>query len=441
MTMLKRLIRPLSVLTSPPAQKVVALKVTILLLCGCSQGIARGGGGLGLGPESRYVIHTPQTYTENRVFSLSLDDPPSGQLSLHHPHEATVSPDRAVKHNQPLSVIVNGVYLPPTAALRDVAVIVDIASLTDGSVTSLVVWYQRRVPGNQMLNFQDLLVYFDPAWNSTVGPHFRLRLIDVKQTQREATRRFLDQSADLAATLGGLLPHPAMPGVALAIEAARIVLANPSNEVLLDYTVQLYSQQHRELAGDAPLGVLQRGPWLVVGRPAGESPAFWTTPLRLDLRTRQLIDEAETPVEAPYIAMTISTAESVVPSIVVERSAALLALLSRSGGKRDLEEIEAQGRSVFSALATYIAHERLLRYRTVDELKAVMTLLRNRELNTLTTRDVRLLMNAVSRVAGRPFATVDDALAWWEYPGQQGIIDADRFRWLPAQDPSAEAIP
>ena len=68
-------------------------------------------------------------------------------------------------------------------------------------------------------------------------------------------------------------------------------------------------------------------------------------------------------------------------------------------------------------------------------------MLRNREFNTLTTRDVRLLMNAVSRVAGRPFATVDDALAWWEYQGQQGIIDADRFRWLPAQDPSAEAIP
>src|SRR5262249_22818646 len=157
----------------------------------------------------------------------------------------------------------------------------------------------------------------DPEWDGLTPPHFRIRVLDVHSERNERTAQLLDDVNATIGTLGGLIPHPIIPGFAVAAEAAKLIFANTANTVLLDYRIQFYSQEQRAGAGQAELSPLRRGEWLAVGRPANADSLFWNTLLRLDRKTGMILgqdpgaDGSATPanpwrqVMAPYVAITI----------------------------------------------------------------------------------------------------------------------------------------
>jgi hypothetical protein len=402
---------------------------------------------------------TPYTYTEDRVFPLiayvESGTPDNSEKSkerkaylqefakLAGSSDLTGQDKLALKHLDPVGVIVNGVYLPADLeGRRDIAVIVDIASSTDNSVSTLVVWYQRDVPGGQMLNFQDLLVYFDPAWNSNFAPFFRLRILDVKAERNRSVRGILEEASGVATKLGGLYPNPILPAVSVAIEAAKAILGNAGNEVLLDFSVQFYSQLQRQNAGIAQLNILRQGPWLVVGKNTRDTNWDWSNKLRLNFTTRKLELDTTAPVEgtpakvieAPYISVSIMAANAVVPGIVVERSSALLKLLSTQGGKGDVEGLKAQGELLLSSVKTYAAHEGLLRKRNKAALAEIRDLFATNEDHQnrdLSSRDSTLLLATVQRIVGplQKFSSPKDFVEWFDAARNTGDVNPATLTW------------
>ncbi|MCG2600881.1 MAG: hypothetical protein KBO59_25585, partial [Achromobacter sp.] len=60
-----------------------------------------------------------------------------------------------------------------------------------------------------------------------------------------------------------------------AFTAAELVLANQRNRMVLDYSVQLYSQSAVSQSAGSNLGLLKQGTYVVVGRPVAGTRAFW----------------------------------------------------------------------------------------------------------------------------------------------------------------------
>jgi hypothetical protein len=431
---------------------------------------------------------TPAVYTENRVFYVA---PPEtsddvqverARRRLYQPFELPLMPtvmrstesaelpasvdatpsanDKwAVQHGDPLSIIVHGVRIPDDMSAQfgnqstfDVAVIVDIMSgTTQSEANSLVVWYQTGVPAGQMLNFRDLLVYYDPAWDSAFAPYFRIRVLDVRALSSDTTlTRTLRSIGTLASSFAGVIPTPVMPGVAIAMDAASQVLERPQKRVLMDFAVQFYSEEQRRQAG-GDLGQLRRGSWVVVGRPeesfaksnalragpvtateSGGSPErtwqpvasdFWRRPLFVDQQTGQMHDAKGSLMEVPYVLVTISTAHSQVPSIVARRSEELIRLLSSAEGRASTTDLETQSQQLTSSVVTYVAERRLMRNRTVDDVGNLMGLLdshlaaKKSGLSTglLSNESERQLLLVVNRLfpGGNRFATATAASEWW----------------------------
>lgn len=432
------------------------------------------------GPDS-YAVGTSSTYTENRV--LYLDDPVPGEplRNLLHPYQvldryrATLSRDlqpgdfddlsgasvvlssqsQFLEHNDPLAVIVSGVWLPENMrGRRDIAVLLDLETSSDSGPQSIVVFYQREVPGGQLLSFRDLLVYFDPLWDSAFAPHFRLRVLDVSSERNQRTRELLDRVSQSSSAVGALIPHPAVPGIALAIEAARQLIASRENSVLLDYTVQLYSRHQADLAGGADLGVLRSGSWLALGRPGGRGSDFWQAPLVIDRASGQVYQrsvsqtgtEIGSPVMAPYFLISVSAADVQIPRAVLERSEDLRQLLRAPNSAADSGSLLAAADALAGSIRVYTAERRLKRFRSVAAMDELMNVLLAHESlvgrnlpGLLLPADLQSIMFLLRQLTGRPDLNTSSATSWWfDEGGASGrIIDAPEtrlgFKWAPAQ--------
>lgn len=450
---------------------LAALALLLVLLLALAPGCARP-----VGLTNDPVSTTPAYYTENKAYYLEDFTDPDAQLA---------SPTRALKHlyevqpadsdptriadGSPLSVIVSGVWVPddlPGPRTRDLAVVLDIVTESEEPLRSLVVFYQRDVPPGQLLNFNNLLVHSTPQWDATTPPYFRLRLVDVRAERNQRTQAVLDRVSNLGASLSGLAPHPVIPIVTTAIEAAGLVLGNRENRVLVDYQVQFYSVEQKLASGAADLGVLKAGTWLVLGRPfqpLGPSasrpvgpalaqepgsgrllpytPAYaaevWREPFVLDRKTGQILRSTDgTVVHAPYIAVVVSRASMEVPTFVADRSAELVRLLSTPAGKSQPERLQAAADNVASAVRAYTARRRIQRERNIADVQTLIELLdKNRSVaasggvRPLSEPEERELVRFVSRVLsvpGRQFPTTDTLVDWWfRQGGSAGRLVAD----------------
>ncbi len=419
------------------------------------------------------AANTPFYFSENRAFYLDDLDPVQQHTAsgreLKHLYEFNPDGPRSdlvVKDGSPLSVIVSGVRLPDDlpGGKRDIAVIMDILTSADQPLQSMVVYYQRDVPPGQMLNFQNLLVYYDPSWDSTNPPYYRLRVLDVATERNQRTQAVLDQSSNLGASLSGLVPHPIIPAVTTAIEAARLVLGNRQNVTLLDFQVQFYSAEQVRGAGGADLGVLREGAWLVVGRPerplpppveerpfgpnpptdvASKQPLpysptyrsdFWREPLAIDRRTGQLIRTSDgLVVEVPYVSVVVSSADAQAPKFIMDRSAQLIELLSTQAGKSDLSGLQTAIESLAQAGRAYMAKRRIQRSRDIADLNTLMQLLladddaiQNSTPRLLSNEERADLVSFVNKLLppAERHATPDALKAWWAGLGnRKGYLD------------------
>lgn len=403
-----------------------------LLICGCA-----------VQPDiTGYPVSTPRTYTENKAYFTQTS--PDGTLGTHaslklqHLYEVEDDGSAAsveIQHNDPISVILQGVRLPEDVGpgTRDIAVILDIHTSNEKGLTTLLAFYQRDVPGGQMLNFNNLLVYSDPMWDSASPPYFRVRVLDVLAERNRRTEQIFDRVGNLSAQVGGMIPHPVVPIVSTAIDAAELILSNRQNKVLLDYQIQFYGREQRLAAGNATLGPLRAGQWLVVGRVRGGDSSFWEQELYLDRSTDRLYRWATEPaaseakkmgtakkinVPVPYVAVAIVRADAQVPKLVFDRSEALLRLLSTPGAKSDVDALDQMTENLVSSINAFTVERRLRRYRSAGDIERIIEALRRHQSSKeagrpgLNTYELRRLLYVLESVTDERLATLEQWIAW-----------------------------
>lgn len=392
-----------------------------------------------------FPVNTPAFYSENKVFYVHSEgaDPTKQELvALQHLFKVNpaVRPDDIINHNDPLSVILSGVRIPEDGdfrGTRDIAVVLDIHTGASRGLTSLIVFYQRDVRPGQMLNFNNLLVYADPVWDSATPPYFRLRVLDVKAERNRRTGALMNKISNLSAEIGGMVPHPAIPIVTTAIDVATLVLSNQENISLLDYQIQFYGTQQTNNAGGAPLGPLLAGQWLAVGRGKGETSAFWRRELQLDRVTDQLVDKAHQPpanTAVPYVSMILVKADAEVPKFVLDRSEALLALLSTPAGKSEVDLLDIAKENLANSIDVFTVERRLRKYRIKADLQDVIDKLGqngtdgNPKLGTHERRTIMLVLNKLTELN---FTTEKAWIDWWNTEGSQP-------EWQFENDPKAK---
>lgn len=370
--------------------------------------------------EDRYTVHTP-IFADNRVYHLApatTQAPNLGKQQLRRVGENAGDDADVVKPNEPLSIIMRSIEIPakeekgPIDGPADYAVILDVGTAADGSSKSLVVWYQRGVQPDQSLNFSNLLVYYEPRWDERVAPFFRVRVMDVTKERNEETRRTLERVHGISGALASFATTPiAAPLIGIAFTAAELVLANRENRLLLDYSVQLYSSSAQAQAGSGRLGALKKGSYIVVGRPNEEGRAFWTKEFWFEPESR-VLDADNRRVNVPMSLLTVGTFESIVPTLVLERSKALMELLSGDPGKTAIEQVGDAGDRLGASIRAYVLGEKLKRYKDIDTLnRGILKVLESEDFKKLLgAEDVFHLVRAINGCLKpeAPFTSIDE---------------------------------
>lgn len=331
----------------------------------------------------QHAVNTP-LYADNRVYFLEPRNDGGSFQKLSGLGEGASKLADSVPRNAPLSIIMRSVDIP--ASLKtdngnknlitgpaDYAVILDVGASADGSTKSIVVWYQRGVQPDQSLNFSNLLIYYEPQWDERVPPFFRVRVMDVTNERNEQTRKALERAGNIASGLGALALNPMLvPLIGISFTSAELVLANAENRLIVDYSVQLYSEVSVSQSGDSGLGTLRRGSYVVVGRPNTSGREFWeTSDLKYQIQSRRLFASTKL-INVPTALITVGTFKSIVPTLVLERSAALTLLLTTSGTKTSVEQLEEASERLSISVKSLALGERLEKYRRSEDAKQII---------------------------------------------------------------------
>jgi hypothetical protein len=389
----------------------------------------------GTGPSitDNYVVHTP-VFADNRVYHLEAPDSAGWQkLGSITAQVDPANPD-IIQPNEPLSIILRSIEIPaatkdgPIKGPADYAVILDIGTASDGSSQSIIVWYQRGVQPGQSLNFSNLLVYHEPRWDQRVAPYFRVRVMDVTKDRNEETRRNLEAAKGITSNLVILADVPFVsPLIGVASTAAELVLGNKENRMLLDYSVQLYSTAALSASGSAGLGALKRGSYAVVGRPNEAGRAFWKNSFWYETESHFLAQtkrDGSTPtfndeLKVPVALLTVGTFESIVPKLVIERSGALLQMLTEEPGKLPIEQVETASDQLALGIKAFALGEKLKRYGDPAVLGSIQSTFVNDSNNAdqLGSEDRFQLLRALNKClalsAANEFRSFEDAKAYF----------------------------
>ncbi len=373
------------------------------------------------GPKIAEQAVTTPDYRENRV--LFVDNPKDSnnndvrQLKL--PHQLQEDENREIKKLSPLGCIIRGVRIPEELKEpRDIAVVLDVVTAGSESVTSLVAFYQRDVPGGQMLNFQDLLVYYDPEWDGVTPPWFRVRILEVNAERNTRTKAFLDAANKVSSGLGGMVPHPVLPSVKTAVEAAKLIFGNKKNTVLIDYQVQFYSPSQIR-GSQVNLTPLRKGEWYVIGRAKGESSLFWNNDFYVDEKTLILRNQTNNKTfDVPYVSLVLMSADASVPKHIMDRSLVFLELLD-SSERNNFDALEEAVGSLNSSLSAYKLERRLKKYTSSSDFKNVITQIEDYKANnnSLRTAQIRTLVRLADELTEESLTSVDAIVTWWHSDG------------------------
>jgi hypothetical protein len=401
------------------------------------------------------AVQTP-VYSANKVLFLQGSDQPDGRVGrLREGYELAsqvqrgepAGTRRAVHNRQPLSIVISRAYLPANIAQcnrrasdlifhggRDIAVLLDV-SASAATPDFIAVWYQRDVPPDDLLVFQDLLVFSNDAWDARYPPYFRLRLVDVSAERNTAVGALLDRvrssSSAITSTIG--LPEAA-PIIGIAALAARQVLAHEHNKALVDFTFQLYGEHLLAEAGGVPLGVLQTGGMILSAPPCGAGNQFWANELSYDHRLDRIVDSHNAVQSMPFVFATVLTADLAVPQIVRDRSTAIMNRLTNPQvALEEIQQAQSDATRLMESLGALNLREQFRHQPTKDSFGHLVS----EAATNWDARDVvekSFFLNVFNNVAGRSLSSPADYLTWLRNCSGNSHFDENAGRFV--RDPA-----
>ncbi len=400
--------------------------------------------------DDAFIVNTPE-YADNRVFYLydpcilkDTNNPseyencdtnkglPSPLVELQPGYAPTQHSGYAVHHGKPLTIVVSSASLPPStrSTTMDIALIVDVGTANDGSRQQYAVWYQRGVTPDQLLNFSNIILHFEPEWDSRVAPLFRIRLIDVTTERNLETIQALNRVKEWSSVALLAAPNPAtVPTLNTAANAAKLVVANNENQPLLDYTVQFYSDEQANAAPGSTLTRIRRGSFFLFGRKTmgegrqardvfggkfqfdrGSDTLFWQQKTGTNTYSQQLEI-----FPSPYIKMSVLDADVVVPSIVADRSIAITNRLTNAANKIS-EQDEAAVEDLACDLKALRVVNSVLGPKSVagvDELLREIERTKGSDSSgTCISRQRATWLRTLTKISGCSISSPEEALQW-----------------------------
>lgn len=407
------------------------------------------------------IVNTPR-FRANKFLFMGAPAPDETQVKVWSKLEdpstvnvENVGRNRRVRNNDPVTIVVNHVALPKSLTdnegpkTRDIAVILDFAATAGQREQPIVVWYQRGVPADEPLSFSDLVVYSQDRWDNRVPPYFRMRLVDVSAERNARTRELLNQVGSFSGSLAQTFLRPiAGPIIEIASRAAAAVLSGRDNEMLVDFTFQLFSSAQTSQAGGVPLGLFQKGGLVVMGLPTGQTRDYWANRFEFEhVSTRVYIKDGNGTrmlADAPFLLATVITADVVVPDVVRARSQAITELLSESNLARDSLDIVLDSLTKLqTSLNVFKEMELFANVPTVDSFTGFVGKVNN-SIATLSDAEWFTVRATMQRVTGKHLSTPNEYLEWINKCRKHVPFDPDTRRFdheKAAADVSAECKP
>lgn len=412
------------------ASKLAA--IAILFVTGCSTSPSLFG-------EGSLAVNTP-TYLANRVFYMEPRKVHLGaggdQLYYDLVDPVIISGvTNVIENGEPVTVVINKAYVPVDAArdkldkTRDIAVLVDLGFLP-GKEEFIAVWYQRDVPVNEELSFSSIPVYSLDAWNSDAPPRFRVRLVDVTAERNKWTAEMLTLASQVSGSVISLIGTPAVGiGAEIALQAARLVLANQDNTNLVDYEFYFFSERHLAEAGGAPISLFRKGAMMVTGRPHDKDETFWSQKLQYDhSRKRIQLYKDNGPgerVESPYVLASVITAEALISNLVKQRSAFITKILTDSAPavQADFESLKIEAEALVKSIQVLETRQNFKDFPTLESFEKLLNEAKTNE-NKIPKAERNYLLFAIRNSTGVIRGDATEYSTWWSKCKDNYIIDS-----------------
>ncbi|MCA0364024.1 MAG: hypothetical protein LCH67_08270 [Bacteroidetes bacterium] len=401
------------------------------------------------------AVTTPVTFRENKVLFVEENEKIGETRKLKFAYEINENKENEIEKLKPIGCVLRGVRIPKTSDFEkhtDIAVVIDVVTAGATSLTSLVVFYQRNVTGGQMLNFQDLLVYYEPEWDGLTPPYFRVRLLDVLSERNLKTVDILEQANKMSASLGGIIPHPVLPIVQTAAEAAKMIFGNKQNKVILDFQVQFYSPVQIQ-GSNSELLPLRKGEWVVVGREEYGSSSYWKNKFELDERTGELLIEPfqqktnnadnsnienstknensenkkdlNVPkskelliTETPYVSLVLFSADAVIPKHILDRSKVLIETLESASQRNNLDALGNSISALSTSFKAYQLERKVKKYFLGSDFLELIEVLKEQNdednKNKLSSEETSRLIRFFNDLTNAQVSSIEDLEKWHE---------------------------
>ncbi|WP_397453229.1 hypothetical protein [Pseudomonas sp. NA-150] len=413
----------------------------IALLSGCSN-IKQPG----VSERDLFVTNTPE-YPDNRVFYLRGEPNERYETELLNSFQvATLDSSKDPVHGQPLSIIINSISLPQTSSQydkntpQDIAVILDILAKNQGQSQSIVAWYQRGVVPGQSLNFANLLIFHQEVWDDQVPPLIRIRVMNVASEKNLDTRSALSDVSKYGGTVALSLQNPVLSqAIPIATRAASLVLANDSNKILLEYSVQFYKSSKERNVGAPYLTPLKTGRFVLVGRARGDiqNGDFWKRRFMYDEINGNIFSQqsaTKTLLTSPVVSIIVNKEDLVVPSLVAAKSAYLTTLLTEAKIE-NLDQFKSDVNDFGKRSEALVSREKVRRYRNTADLDEFIKLITNEE-DPLPS-DVRdSSIRFISRITGCPALSSTNLGSWWDANQNSATFDDNELKVLSIKCPA-----
>jgi len=411
----------------------IAFLLAAALLSGCTNLRQPG-----FAERDLYVVNTPE-YPDNRVFYLKGQTTDEYETELLNSFQvATLDSSKDPVHGQPLSIIVNSISLPQAAkedewdTPQDIAVVLDISAKNQGQSQSIVVWYQRGVFPGQSLNFANLLVFHQEVWDDQVPPLIRIRVMNVASERNLDTREALSEVSKYGGTVALALQNPALSQVIpIAARAASLILANNSNKMLLDYSVQFYKSSVERNVGAPYITPLKTGRFVLVGRAKGDIPNgnFWKRQFIYDELNGAVMaekDAGKTLLTSPVVSVIVNKEDLIVPSLVAAKSAYLTTLLT-DAKIENLDQFKSDVIDFGKRSEALILREKVRRYRNSADLSEFIKLINNAE-DPLPSDVKDSSVRFLSRITDCRSLSLTNLGPWWDENQDSASFDENELK-------------